>query len=223
MSRGLLPSLLLSLTLLSAGTAFAQGTPPPSPQITFEQAAVVASGLSPGKTVVWFAVEHVIDAEYSGEITQYCHQATVAADGTARLDLDHDVVTRSLWLAVDLDTGAYALAAPAAYRIAPLENVPQILRSTGVPDQLSTQTSSVLGLEVRPGVGAGAGAWRFAGSDGSASDKDGTDGTLNLEVDQSDSLTGSGTAPDQVATDDLTFLVDPVLMQITVLKGGVAQ
>jgi hypothetical protein len=216
MSRGLLLS--LSLSLLIAGTAFAQGTP--SPQINFEQAAVVASGLTPGKTVVWFGIEHVIDAEYSGDITQYCHEATVASDGTARLDLAHDVVTRSLWLAVDLDTGGYALAAPVGYRIAPLETAPQLIRLAGTPDLLSTHASYIEGLVVRPGVGA----WTFAGTDSGPGDADGlSDGNLSLAVNQSDPLPGSSVAPDQVATDDLSFLVDPVLMRISVLKGGIVQ
>jgi len=50
-------SLPLSLLLFALVTdvAFAQK---PAPQIAFEDAAVVASGLTPGKPVVWFGVEH---------------------------------------------------------------------------------------------------------------------------------------------------------------------
>jgi hypothetical protein len=64
MRRGVSLSVLLGL--LIAGLASAQGSS--TPQITFEASAVVASGLTPGKPVAWFGVEHSIDAEFSGEI-----------------------------------------------------------------------------------------------------------------------------------------------------------
>jgi hypothetical protein len=102
MKRLPLPSLLLPLLL--AGSALAQtptDSPPPSEnpkpalQISFEETAVAASGLTPGKQVIWFGVEHRIDADYSGEMAQKYAVGTVAADGTARLDLGHAPAPRS--------------------------------------------------------------------------------------------------------------------------------
>ncbi len=60
---------VLTLILLPAW-AGAQGNPNPGggPAIAFEASAVVASGLSPGKTVVWFGVERRVDAEYSADL-----------------------------------------------------------------------------------------------------------------------------------------------------------
>ena len=52
-------SLSVLLFLLSAGALLAQGSSgKPDPKIVFEEAAVTASGLTPGKTVVWFGVGH---------------------------------------------------------------------------------------------------------------------------------------------------------------------
>ncbi len=57
MRRGF--ALLLVSGLLIAGATVAQGA---APRIAFEDQAVVASGLTPGKSVAWFGVEHRIDA-----------------------------------------------------------------------------------------------------------------------------------------------------------------
>ncbi|HEX6898269.1 MAG TPA: hypothetical protein VF789_01085 [Thermoanaerobaculia bacterium] len=67
-------SLLVSTLLLltSSGMAGAQSTPPPKPQpqIAFEAAAVVATGLTPGEKVVWLGVERLVDAGLSAEIVR---------------------------------------------------------------------------------------------------------------------------------------------------------
>src|SRR3954468_4225430 len=115
--KKLLPSSLLLLSLL-AGTAFAQQKPDkPGVALTFEDAAVMASGLTPGGAVIWFGVEHRIDAEYSGEMAQRYQVGTAAADGTARLDLGRSIAPRSFWVAVDLGSGDFLVAAPGGYRI----------------------------------------------------------------------------------------------------------
>jgi hypothetical protein len=98
MRRLLPPSLLLPLLLV--GNAFAQT----GPQIAFDASAVTASGLTPGQAVVWFGVEHAVDAEYSGEMTPHYSAGTAAADGTARLDLGRAPAPRSYWVAVDLSS-----------------------------------------------------------------------------------------------------------------------
>ena len=79
---------------------------------------MTASGLTPGRPVIWFGVEHRIDAEYSGTMAQKYAVGTAAADGTARLDLGRSIAPRSFWVAVDLDSGDFLVAAPGGYRIA---------------------------------------------------------------------------------------------------------
>ncbi|HEY0558618.1 MAG TPA: hypothetical protein VGG20_30475, partial [Thermoanaerobaculia bacterium] len=118
------PPFLLPLALLIAlpSTPLTAQAPPGNPkpglQIAFEETAVAASGLTPGKQVVWFGVEHRVDADYSGEMAQRYVVGTVAADGTARLDLGRAPAPRSFWTAVDLDSGDLLVAAPNGYRIA---------------------------------------------------------------------------------------------------------
>jgi hypothetical protein len=212
---------LLFLTLVLV-PALAGAQRNPSPAISFEANAVVASGLSPGKTVVWFGVERQVDAEYSTDLFERYDVGTAGVDGTARLVLDRPVVLRSLWTVVDLDSGNFALAAPEDYRLGRLSQPPARLGvgSDDQPDEILDERPYLVGLVVRPGEGA----WRFAGGDGGARDEDGqNDGHLRFALDKLEPLPGSPAAPAKARGADLWFVIDPQRMEISVHKGGVAQ
>jgi hypothetical protein len=215
-----LSSLLVGL--LMGGAVLAQGAPPPpDPTLTFEDSAVVASGLTPGKQVVWFGVEHRIDAAYSADIEQYTRTGTAGADGTARLDLSQTLAPRSFWVAVDLDSGAYAVAGPNGYRLKKPAQPARLSSGSGAaPDEIFDDPPYVMGLVVRPGEGA----WSFAGGDGGPRDEDGeNNGHLSFSLAGFDSLPGSPAAPAKIIAADLWFIVDPLKMEISWYKGGVAQ
>lgn len=213
--------ILASLLLLSAGAAGAQGSPKPAPRIAFEEGAVVASGMTPGKRVAWFAVERRVEADYSNEISQIYRMTEAAADGAARLDRPRAVSPRSYWVAVDVERGELVVAAPDGYRITKPERPARLGLGEGSrPDEIRDDRPYLLGLMVRPGEGA----WAFGGGDGSASDEDGeSDGHLRFALDRLEPLPGSPAAPAKAKGTDLWFVVDPQSMEISVYKGGVAQ
>jgi len=193
--------------------------------ITFEDSAVVASGLSAGKTMVWFGVERLVDADYSSDLYQHYKTDTVAADGTAHFTLDRAVAAASIWVAVDLDTGAFDVKAPAS---SPLrrsaQTSSQLLQGTGAAaDQFLDTRTYVLGLAVRPGQGA----WLFGGGDGGPRDLDkSANSRLSFALDQFDALPGSPTAPAKAGGTDLWFVIDPAAMEIATfqpLAGGKPQ
>jgi hypothetical protein len=206
------------LGLLVAGAAWGQGQ---AVEITFQDQAVVAGGLTPGKPVVWFSVEYRLDAEYSSDLTQRYEVGTAAADGTAHLDLPRPPAPRSYWVAVDLGTGAYSLATPNNYRIAKAPSPPTLDTTAAAQSDALVETRQyVMGLLVRPGVGA----WAFGASDGNSVDQDEeVNGHLRIALDRLTPLTGSPAAPEKAAPNDLWLVIDPLTMQITVLQGGVAQ
>jgi hypothetical protein len=220
-----LPSSLLVLSLL-AGTAFAQRSPQdtsgkPGVALAFEDAAVTASGLTPGGAVIWFGVEHRIDAEYSGEMALRREVGTAAADGTARLDLGRSIAPRSFWVAVDLDSGEFLVAAPGGYRIAKPQKPSRVgLGSGSKSDDLLDDRQFLMGLVVSPKEGA----WACSGGDGGPRDEDGkNDGHLRFALDRFDPLPGMPAPPAKLKGSDLWFVVDPLTMEIAVHKGGVAQ
>jgi hypothetical protein len=214
--------LLVSIGLLLAAVSWAQSR---GAAITFEDSAVVAGGLSPGKTVVWFGVERLVDADYSSDLYQHYKTDTVASDGTARLTLDHAVAAASIWVAVDLDTGGFGVAAPPA---SPLNRTAQtssqLAQGIGsAPDQFLDTRTYVLGLAVRPGQGA----WLFGGGDGGPRDLDkSANGQLSFALDEFDALQGSPAAPAKADSTDLWFVIDPTAMEISIfqpLAGGQPQ
>ena len=223
MKQSLPLSLLLSL--LFAGTVLAQGNPnppaKPDPALAFEESAVVASGMTPGRSVVWFGVERRIDAAYSGDVAQHYNVATAAADGTARLDLAQPVAPRSFWIAVDLDSGAVAAAGPDGYRLRRPQHFSHLGQGQGAKaDEILDERPFLMGLVVRPGEGA----WAFTGGDGGPRDEDGkNDGHLRFALDKLDPLPGSPAAPAKLKGTDLWVVVDPMAMEIAFHKGGVAQ
>jgi len=218
MNRGRALSWPVVLGLLVAGPALGQGQ---SVRLTLGDQAVTASGLTPGKPVVWLGVEYRVDAEFSGDLTERYEVGTTAADGTARLDLPRPPAPRSYWVAVDLGTGAYALSTPRQYRIARAVRPTTLDTGQGGSSDVLVDTRQYLvGLLVRPG----AGAWSFSGGDGGPLDEDGeSNGHLRLALDRLNALPGSPAAPARLDKSDLWVIVDPLRMEITVLKGGVAQ
>lgn len=216
-------TIVLPLLLLCLPWARAAGAQ--TLQLTFEDQAVVAGGLTPGQTVVWFGVEHRIDNGYAHDITQRYDLGTAAADGTARLDLTEPAAPSSLWIAVELDSGAYAVASPDG---SPLRRTTEqgtsftqaVPGAADAPDDLEDVRSYVVGMTVRPGIGA----WLFGAGDGGPLDADGAfDGRLLLALDQLFPYPGSPPAPAKLQSSDLWFAIDPNHLTISVLKGGVAQ
>ena len=214
--------LFVCLFLLPAVPAVGQRNPVPS--LSFEENAVVASGLTAGKKAVWFGVERRVDDEFSTELARYQGLEPVAADGTARLVLERPVAWTSVWVAVDLETGAYTVAAPEGYRIARPAKLPRLSLGAGdKPDGIIDERPYVFGLVVRPSEGA----WSFAGGDGGDHDSDGAvNGQSRFALDQLEALPGAtdGPAPPAKAkSEDLWIVVDPRKMEISVHKGGVPQ
>ncbi|MFY9824616.1 MAG: hypothetical protein WAM82_24780 [Thermoanaerobaculia bacterium] len=195
------------------------------PAITFEDSAVVASGLSAGKTMAWFGVERLVDADYSSDLYQHYTTDTVAADGTVRLVLDRPVAAASIWVAVDLDTGAFDVAAPDSSHLnRTAQTSSRLLLGAGsVPDQFLDTRTYVLGLAVRPGQGA----WLFGGGDGGPRDLDqSANGQLSFALDGFDALPGSPAAPAKAGSTDLWFVIDPAALEIAIFQpaaGGKAQ
>jgi hypothetical protein len=213
---------LVSIGLWISAASWAQSR---GPAITFEDSAVVASGLSPGKAVVWFGVERLVDADFSSDLYPHYRTDTAAADGTARLALDRPAAAASIWVAVDLDTGAFGVAAPPSsplHRTAQTSS--QLLQGAGPDsDQFLDTRTYVLGLAVRPGQGA----WLFGGGDGGPRDLDkSANSRLSFGLDQFDALPGSPAAPAKAGSTDIWFVIDPTAMEIAIfppVAGGKAQ
>jgi hypothetical protein len=205
---------LVLVELLISLASWAQST---GPAIAFEDRAVVASGLSPGKSMVWFGVERLVDADYSSTLYHHYTTDTAASDGTVRLTLDRAVAAASIWVAVDVDTGQFAVSAPVISHLHRIPQGPSALSpgAGAASDKFLDTRTYLLGLAVRPGQGA----WLFGGGDGGPRDLDkSANGRLSFALDQFDPLPSSPAAPAKAGGTDLWFVIDPAAMQIAIFK-----
>ncbi len=211
-------TVILSLAiLLSCLPAAARAAAPSPPAISFEERAVVLSGASAGAKVAWFGVARE-PVDYGGVIVR--REALVAdqdGDGTVRFELDRAVPFRSIWAAVDLTSGEFAVATPAGYPLRELKLNPNAFHSRGNGKlDLFGEGREFLALFVaRPG----AGSWVMTVYDGGAEDED---GPANLAVTMDPAamtpVGDSPPAPDAFAGGDVFVAIDPNAMDAVAIR-----
>jgi len=100
------------LAMLFASTVLV-GAPPPAVKIS--DSTVIATGITPVGQVGWFAFAR----ERTDWVTRVLHwenlSATADSTGQAVLDLGRSVPVKSIFVAVDMTTGAFAASSPPEY------------------------------------------------------------------------------------------------------------
>jgi hypothetical protein len=201
-------SSLLALFALLAAPLAAQ------PALTFEPAAVVASGITPGGQVAWFGVAR----ESEDHAAKIVRRETVAADddrdGAVRLDLGREVPLVSIWVVVDLTTGAAAVAAPEGFPLRRIELPGHGAVSGGTgPDRLELNRGYLELLVARPGLGV----WGATVGDGGEADDDGAyDGRVAVALAHLRADGTSPAAPQSLGPGDLLVVIDPNEMEVAV-------
>ena len=203
-------SCLLALFILAAAPLAAQ------PAISFEPAAVVASGISPGGQVAWFGVAR----ESEDHAARIVRRETVATDGdrdsAVRLDLGREVPLVSIWVAVDLATGKAAVATPEGFplRQIALPGAGAVPGGAG-PDRLELDRGYLELLVVRPGIGV----WGATVGDGGVADDDGAaDGRVSVALIHLRADGTSPAAPQSLGPGDLLVAIDPNEMEVAVSR-----
>ena len=195
------------LTLCSGAAAAAQ------PTISMEPQAVVASGITPGGQVVWFSVAREIAERTATLVRREQIADDDDKDGSVRLELGRPVPFQSIWVAVDLTTGAAAVAVPEGYPLRQVDLPGRNLHAGGgKPDWVEDDRGYVDILLVRPGEGA----WVATVGDGGAEDDDGAyDGRLVASLAR---LHGVGASPaggpQRFSPRDLVAVIDPNRMEV---------
>jgi hypothetical protein len=177
--------------------------------VSFEEAAVVASELSPGGEAVFFSVAR----EPQGYFTRIVRRSGVEgvdALGEARFEVSGgEVPLKSVWVVADVSTGAVSVAAPEGFT---LRDVPFPGRAfeVGPPgrvNRLRHTAEAIDFLLVRPGVGA----WSLVAWDLSPRDRDGRDDDRVLtaleDLEPVDVLTEP--PPERFLAGDVLVAIDP--------------
>jgi hypothetical protein len=209
-------ALTLLLTTTAVGpVARAQATPG-GPALTVTAAAVTATGMSPGGAVVWLGMARKVEAYEPIYVRRH---GTVQADakGQAELPVTEAVPRHSIWLAVDLKTGAYATASPAGFVPLAFTLSPEALevRGAALADRLIDTADYGELLLVRPGKGA----WGKAVGRGGADDESATgEAVVKLSFDKLLPVPGTvEPAPAKLSAKDLVVVLHPRAMAIAAL------
>ena len=132
----------------------------PEPTVSLTETQVVATGLTPSGKLAWLGIARERE-EWTTRVTQW-QDADSVADGAGRavLDLGRPVPVKSIWVVVDMTTGAFAATAPSSYPWA-IETAFPAVGATFATDRtslvsLQDDRQELEILVVRPKVGA----WR---------------------------------------------------------------
>lgn len=208
---------LVAASLLSAAPAHAAApvplgraaSAPAELAVTFEQAAVVASDLSPGGDAVFFSVAREPQGYYN-RIVRRSGFELVDALGEARFAVERAAVPlKSVWVVADVATGAFSVAAPESFalREVPFPSRGFEVGAPGLVNRLRHTMPYVDLVLIRPGVGA----WRLQSFDGAATDRsDEGDGEVVTSLEDLAGIDELATpAPTRFAQDDVLVVIDP--------------
>jgi hypothetical protein len=183
------------------------------PTLTFSPQTVQVQGMTPGGTVVWFGMGLDV-VEYSAMRSERQETAVADAQGGATLAFPSAVPPQSVWVAVDLATGAFALGSPPAFTPGRFNLAAgAIFSGTGsASDQLADPADCVHVLLVRPGQGA----WAATIGRGGVNDQSSpTDASLRFSIESLVPLTpGAAAAPARLGAKDLLFVARPRTLEI---------
>jgi hypothetical protein len=108
MKKSLCLGLLTAFLLGAANVQTAKPVDPPGLTVVIEKTAITATGLTPAGDAVFFGVSHE-PLPFSVVYATRERIATVASDGSARIELDTDIPLRAVWAVVDVTSGRYAV------------------------------------------------------------------------------------------------------------------
>lgn len=173
-----------------------------APAIAFERQSIVVSGMTPNGTIAWFGISQE-PLRYPMRVRHQTSLVNAAADGTVRLEQPAAIVPMSIWIAADLESGAWAVAAPPEFKMKSATLPAAALRraAPGIEPRLDLDGEDYEVLYVRPR----AGAWRASNG-----------GAISLRSLQP--VGSSPASPDDFRPNDIIVVIDPLAMIVRTLR-----
>lgn len=217
------PTLIVSAAVLFFASLAAAAQPLPRATaasdlaLTITAQSVVASGVTPGSKVVLFAVG-LVPGGYDSAVVRW--RTTVVdhdRDGSISFEPERGVPWKSIWTAVDLTSGKYAIGAPPEFPVRSAPLLPNAFRKTDastVNTFLHAHTFVDL-LYVTPAGGA----WAIRANDGGAEDGDSaSDGTTTILLEKLQPIDTGDERPKAFMPGGLLFAIDFSEMNIAVIR-----
>lgn len=204
----MLRTLLVVCTLLAAQGLLAQS----SPQLAVGTDSVTATGVTANGEVVFFARSVTI----RGGVPVLARHAFVGRDDDGDGVVTHAaaIPAHSIWVIVDMESGAYAYAASAGVEPRAIVLPPGTWRENHGTIDVSRERGEF--LFVRPGKGA----WLLDAFQGSARDEDGkNDANLRIRTASMMPLTGKESPPPHPVKKDVLVLIDPRQLDVAIVAA----
>ncbi len=180
--------------------------------------SVTAVGMTPGARVAWLAASRE-RPQWVTTVQKWVTTDSVAdASGRARVNIDLTIPVKSIWIAVDMATGAVAAASPAKYPWRtevpfPFGGVVEAEDRSGVASIRDSHNDLDV-LVVRPTVGA----WSLSAHHDDAESR-GAPGTL-LDFKNLAAMPGSPDRPTILVGGDVVVAIDPERMEFFAQQLG---
>lgn len=213
------------MTVLALGAASGTAQPPTTPPapppplaLSFGPDGATVSGLSPGDSVAWLALDRRVLASASYLEEHARVTADDDGDGAVLLPLAEGIPPQSVWAAVDLASGEPVVAAPSGSRAREIQLPATALQhgAGGRLDRIVKAGRLVHALLVRPEVGS----WKLVLGDGGTADDDGqANGSVAFVLSQLEPMTADGPPPpEELAGGDTLVLLDPDDLSYAVVR-----
>ena len=171
--------------------------------LTFKQNAVTVGGATAGHQVVAFGIG-IGKHGRAPLLTRYVRALTDDDGDGAVTFAVRNLPSRSVWVAVDLESGEHAVATPTGETPAALDFPADAWRGGRADVDVAGAWLEV--LVVRRKVGA----WTLRTADGGSNDADGaSNGVLKVRLDRMERLTGEEKGPSFTIPKDLIVVIDP--------------
>lgn len=172
------------------------------------------SGASASGQVAWVAVA-LTPRQYFQEISEFRETVFADASGTASLNLASDAPRRSVWVAVDVGSGDFAVGTPEDYPVLQegLTGSRLAFDSQSQATGLLLEQEKAKVLLIRPGSGA----WSIDALDGSPEDADAeVNSALAVNLGALEPMTlSTSAAPPALQAGDVLVMIDPTRLSVT--------
>jgi hypothetical protein len=199
--------------IVSVLTSIVLGLATPSPAvgnemvIAFDGVELRAEEVTPGADVAWFSISRERSGERTRVVRRHGLERDGDGDGVISVILEDPAAPHSVWVVVDLGSGAWRVWQPVGFPIGELELPDDALAGSGeAPRALRLRHRAVDMVLFRPGGGA----WWSAAGDGGGGDQDRSiNGVIEMAFGQMVPLDGAPVAPGALAAGDLLLVIDP--------------
>lgn len=182
------------------------------PRLDVGTERVTVTGVTAGGEVVFFARS----VTYSGGVPRLAKHAFVARDDDRDGTVTHveTVPALSVWVIVDMESGAFAYGAPAGFEPRVILLPPETWKENDGAVNVSRERAEFLFVRPRKG------AWMLDAFQGSARDADGkNDANLRVNTSSMSPLTGKESPPPHPVKKDVLVVIDPRLLEVAVVAA----